>query len=170
MAEKARLPCLIKSPVLYSHFIQSRPENVQFSPTGCNWAQRAIIAEPLCCKALQMNATQCNIMEYNRSVRAPFHILSFCLAFLLVLFHLFPVFDVPSAKPDTHIDNDSLPVSPILDHLYWLSFRDSKTFRIVPWALVFASSKNDALAKSSTDDLFVVTARHHIANGLVPRV
>ena len=68
MAEKARLPCLIKSPVLYSHFIQSRPENVQFSPTGCNWAQRAIIAEPLCCKALQMNATQCNIMEYNRSV------------------------------------------------------------------------------------------------------
>ena len=69
MAEKARLPCLIKSPVLYSHFIQSRPENVQFSPTGCNWAQRAIIAEPLCCKALQMNATQCNIMEYNKSVR-----------------------------------------------------------------------------------------------------
>lgn len=72
MAEKARLPCLIKSPVLYSHFIQSRPENVQFSPTGCNWAQRAIIAEPLCCKALQMNATQCNIMEYNRSVRPTF--------------------------------------------------------------------------------------------------
>ena len=82
MAEKARLPCLIKSPVLYSHFIQSRPENVQFSPTGCNWAQRAIIAEPLCCKALQMNATQCNIMEYNRSVRAPLDTLGLLMILL----------------------------------------------------------------------------------------